>query len=831
VLDGMSFFIIATPSQRDRSLADFENRLDNCEIIPKLLSDVKFAFRMLFRTPAFSFTAALVLALGLGATTAIFTLIEHLLLSPLPYPDGDRLVWLWSVPPRSGAGLRGLFATDIDEIRRESRVFESIGGAFPGSWNVTGVGEPVRLAGTRVTSDFFPTLGIQPQIGRLFLPEEYRVGHEMVAIFSHSFWENRLGADPNIVGRRISMDGISFEIVGVMPREFALSAEYDLWAPLPPASPYATGRTWRQVRACGRLKPGVTPQQAQAEMNAIAASLASRYPEDRGFGLKLVTFLDQEVGSVRHTLWVFAAAVGCVLLIACANVASLLLARGAARVREMAVRAAVGASRGELIRQLLIESGFLAVAGAALGLPLAVFGIKLLIALDANALPRASEIRIDARVVAFSFFLSLATALIFGIVPALRGSRVGLRGALTEGGRGGSGGRSGNRLRSTLVVAEVALGVVLLASAGLLARSFRQLMEIRPGYDISSVVTMQVVLSDVRYREMAQCEKFFEQVLTQLEQIPGIDSAGTTNYIPLMPVKQTAGIWLDSQPVHSNDTKIVLDNRVVSPGYFRAMGVPLLSGRFFEWSDRIDSAKVTIVNEAFVRQFFPRGDVLGKRVTIDLVSSKWTGEIVGVVGSFREAELAQEPRPELFTPYAQTTVPANRLVVRSADVLNAVRGAIATVDPDVGFYNVRTMKQQVSDSLAQPRLRSALLAVFSMVALILASLGVYGVIACSVAERKREIGIRIALGARPFEVRSMVLAQGLKLTTIGLALGLVGAAAATRLIEGFLFGVSAADPFTYAATCAVFLAVALLASYLPARRAMRVDPITALREE
>lgn len=790
---------------------------------------------MLFRTPAFSFTAALVLALGLGATTAIFTLIEHLLLSPLPYPDGDRLVWLWSVPPRSGAGLRGLFATDIDEIRRESRVFESIGGAFPGSWNVTGVGEPVRLAGTRVTADFFPTLGIQPRIGRFFLPEEYFLGHEMVVIFSYSFWENRLGADPNILGRRISMDGISFEIVGVMPREFALSAEYDLWAPLPPASPYAAGRTWRQVRACGRLKPGVTAQQAQVEMNAIATSLASRYPEDRGFGLKLVTFLDQEVGSVRNTLWIFAAAVGCVLLIACANVASLLLARGAARVREMAVRAAVGASRGELIRQLLIESSFLAVAGAALGLPLAVFGIKLLIALDANALPRAGEIHVDARILAFSFSLALATALIFGIVPALRGSRVGLRGALMEGGRGGSGGRSGNRLRSALVVTEVALGVVLLASAGLLARSFRQLTEIRPGYDISSVVTMQVALSDVRYHDLAQCEKFFERVLTQLEQIPGIDSAGTTNYLPLTTVKQTAGIWLDSQPVRSNDTKIVLDNRVVSPGYFRAMGVPLLSGRFFEWTDRTESAKVVMVNEAFVRQFLPRGDALGKRVTMDLGASSWTGEIVGVVGSFREAELAQEPRSELFTPYGQTTVPANSLVVRStgstADVLNAVRGAIATVDPDVGFYNVRTMKQQVSDSVAQPRLRSALLAVFSMVALILASLGVYGVIACSVAERKREIGIRIALGARPSEVRSMVLGQGLKLTAIGLALGLVGAAAATRLIEGFLFGVSARDPFTYAATCAVFLAVALLASYLPARRAMRVDPITALREE
>jgi predicted permease len=800
-----------------------------------LVSDIKFAIRLLFRTPAFSFTAALVLALGLGATTAIFTLVEHLLLSPLPYPEADRLVWIWNVPPRSGAGLRGLFASDIDEIRRESRLFERVGGAFRGSWNVTGVGEPVRLAGARVTSDFFPTLGIQPRIGRLFLPGEYRVGHEMVAIFSYSFWQNRLGADPNIVGRRISMDGVSFEIVGVMPPEFALSADYDLWAPLPPESPYSMGRVWRWVQTCGRLKPGVRPQEAQAELNGIAAGLAFRYREDRGFGLRLVTFLDQEVGSVRHTLWILGAAVGCVLLIACANVASLLLARGAVRVREMAVRAAVGASRGELIRQLLIESGFLALAGAALGLPLAIFGIKLLIALDPQALPRAQEIQVDARIMLFSFLLSLATALIFGIVPAVRGSRASLRGVLTEGGRSGTGGRSGNRLRSVLVVTEVALGVVLLTSAGLLARSFRRLTEVRPGYDISSVVTVQVALSNVRYREMAQCGKFFERVLTQLEQAPGVNSVGTTNFLPLVKDQQTVGIWLDSQPVHSDDTKIVLDNRVVSPGYFRTMGVPLLSGRFFEWTDRTDSAKVVIVNGAFVRQFFPRGDALGKRVTMDLGSSKWIGEIAGVVGSFRETDIAQEPRPELFTASSQTILPGATLVVGSAgstaDVLNAVRGAIAAVDPDVPFYNARTMKQQVSDAVAQPRLRTALFAVFSMVALILAALGVYGVIACSVAERKREIGIRIALGALPSEVRRMVLGQALKLTAIGLALGMIGAAAATKLMEGFLFGVRASDPVSYIATCAVFLAVALLASYLPARRAMRVDPMTALRDE
>jgi putative ABC transport system permease protein len=345
---------------------------------------------------------------------------------------------------------------------------------------------------------------------------------------------------------------------------------------------------------------------------------------------------------------------------------------------------------------------------------------------------------------------------------------------------------------------------------------------------------MQFSLSDVRYKDVAQCEKFFERLLTELERTPGVESAGTTNHLPLRKDPQTAGIWLDSQPVHSAEAKIVLDNRVVSPDYFRAMGVPLLAGRFFEWTDRTDSAKVVIVNDAFVREFFPHGDALGKRVTME-VAVPWTGEIVGVVGSFRESNMAEEPRRELFTAYSQTTIPGNTLVVRStgstADVLGVVRGAVGAVDPDVAFYNVRTMKQQVADSVAQPRLRSALLGVFSIVALLLASLGVYGVIACSVAERKKEIGIRVALGARPSEVRRLVLAQGLKLTAFGLVLGLAGAAGATRLIAGFLFGVSAIDPLTYVTTCAVFIAVAILASYLPARRAMRVDPIVALREE
>ena len=799
-----------------------------------MIGDIKFGFRMLFRTPAFSLAAIVVLALGLGATTAIFTLFERLILSPLAYPDASRLVWIHNLPPSAGTGFRDLFFEDMQEIRRESRLFEGIGGMFGGTWNVTGLGEPVHAAGVRVTPEFFTTLGVHPALGRAFLPEEYHAGHENMAIFSYVFWQKRLGGDTNAIGRRVIMDGVPFEIAGILPKDFPLANNMDLFAPLAEESPFLAGRRWRMVQTFARLKPGVGPERAQAELDTIGGDLAARFPDDRGYGLRLTGFLDQEVGSVHQTLWIFAGAVGCILLIACANVASLLLARGASRAREMAVRAAVGASRGALIRQLLIESTLLAVAAAVLSVLIGFAGVRLLILLDPQAIPRAENIQLDFGILAFSFALALAAALTFGIVPALRGSRVGLRDALTEGGRSGSAGAASSRLRSALVVAEVALGVVLLASAGLLARSFQRLTEVQPGYEASNVTTMEIDLSDVRYRDIALCERFFERVLTQLEQMPGVRGAGSTNYLPLVKDKQTVGIWLDSQPVHSEDTKIVLDNRVVAPGYFRAMGVPLIAGRFFAWTDRTGSPKVAIVNEAFARQFFPGGDALGKRVTLSL-GQPWTGEIVGIIGSFRETSLTEEPRREIFTSLSQTTIPSATLVVRmagtEADAVRTVRSAIDSVDPDVAFYDVRTMQRQISEAIAQPRLRGALLGVFSIVALILAALGVYGVIACSVAERRKEIGIRVALGAQPSQIRAMVVGQGLKLTAIGLVIGLVGAAAATRWLQSFLFGVSPNDPLTYAATCALFAAMALIAGYLPARSAMRVDPIASLRED
>lgn len=788
---------------------------------------------MLAREPGFTLTAAVLVALGIGATTAIFTLLNSVLFEPLDYPDSSRLVWITMAPPRAGSGFLGLFGRDFQEIRERSVSFEAAAAYVDQSWTVTDGGEAVRLSGARVSPGFFETLKVRPAAGRDFRAEDYHKGSEMVAIFSYPFWQRHYGGDPKLIGRRVPMDGISYEVAGVMPAGFPLETQHDMWAPLPAESDYM-GARWRSLRVFGRLKPPVSLQQAQAEADAIGEDFSRRYPEDKGYALRLTTFLDREVGGVRQSLWVYAAAVGCLLLIACSNVASLLLARGAARVREMAVRATVGASRGALAIQLLVESVLLALIGGALGLPLAIAGVRALVALDARALPRAREIHADPAVMLFAFLASLATGVIFGMVPALRGSRVNLIESLKDGARGGTSGRKRNRLRGALVIMEVALGVVLLSSAGLLGRTFVALTGVNPGYRVQGVLTMQLACTGVAYKTIDQCRDFYARLDPVLQRIPGVEAAGGINWLPLRTGSNAGSVWLDTQPLHTDETKIHVEVRMVTPQYFRAMGVPLIAGRFFDERDRNSSPKAILINEKFAREFFTDGQALGRTATIDN-KPEFTGEIVGIVGDSRDSSLAEEPAREVFVPYQQMTISGQTLVVRTkgdpAGYVKAVQSAVASVDPGIAVYNVKTMQQQVSDSLSQPRMRSVLLGVFSIAALVLASLGVYGVIACGVAERRQEIGIRMALGAREHELLRMVVGQGLKLTAAGLAIGAVCAALATRLIESFLFGVKASDPATYLGTALVFIAVTAIASYLPARRATNVDPLTVLREE
>ena len=578
------------------------------------MSELRYAFRAFFRQPGFTLAAAIVLALGMGATTAIYTLIRSVLLDPLPYPASQRLVWIWNARPQSGAGLSGLLGADFLEIRERSHSFEHVAGLVGRLWILMDAGESTAVTGARVSDQFFETLGVQPMLGRAFLPDEHRTGHDAEVIFSYRLWRRRFGGDRGVVGRRVILDGIPYDVVGIMPPDLPIEEEFDMLAPLQMDQPYATGRLYRTVRTFGRLKDGVTIAQANAELESIAADLGARYANDRGFSFRTVTFFDQEVGAVRSSLWILAGAVGCLLLIACSNVASLLLARGAVRLREMAVRAAVGATRAALVRQMMIESALLAMIGGALGYPLAILGVRLLVALDPRALPREQSIHADAGVLAFVFLASLATGVICGIVPAIRGSRVSLEEALKEGGRSGPAGRRGNRFRTVLVVIEVALGVTLMAGAGLLARSFRALNQVQPGYKIENVLTMQLGLTAARYEDMNLCGRFFERLIEQVQALPGVEAAGVTNLLPLDSFKNMAAVWLDTQPVQNEETVIRLDNRVVSPGYFRAMGVPLVAGRFFEPSDRRDAPVVMIVNQAFAREFFPRGDAVGHQI-------------------------------------------------------------------------------------------------------------------------------------------------------------------------------------------------------------------------
>ena len=798
------------------------------------MSDIWHGLRTHFRSPGFTLGAILVLALGIGASTAIFTLVKSLLLEALPYPESSRLVWIWAQPPHSGYGYNQLLGPDILEIRDHNQSFEKIAGLLRRYWNMTGAGEPQHLSGAQVTENFLETLGVAPILGRIFTADEYRTGHETQVIFSYPFWLNHFGSDPQTVGRHVTLDGISYQVVGIMPSGFPMGAEFDMWTPLPRESPYLSTRRFRTIRGIARLRPGVSLRQAQAEITARAADFSARYPLDREYSMRLVGFEDQELGGMRNTLWIFAAAVGSVLLIACSNLASLLLARGAVRMPEMAIRAALGARRIDLVRQLLIESSLLALAGGMLGYPLAVWGVRLLVALDPGVFPHAKEIHADARVLGFALLLSLLTGLVFGIVPALRASRVSLSDALKEGGRRGTAARQGTRFRAGLVIVEVTLGVILMTAAGLLARSFRALTDVHPGYETRNVLTMDIDLTDVRYRDLAECSRFFEKLVRQVEELPGVRAAGTTNHLPLQNGRNMTGIWLDSQPLHSPETRLVLDNRVVTPGYFSAMGIPLLAGRWFNWDDRPDTPNVFVVNDVFARQFFPNGNAVGQRITMDMRTG-WVGQIVGVVGSIRESSIAEAPRFELFTTLKQTTNAGQTLVIRSntdaPGLAAAVQRIIASLDKDVPAYGVRTMRERVSESIAQPHLREILLALLSALALLLASIGIYGVIACAMAERRKEIGIRMALGAQAGEVRRMMVVQGVKLTLTGLGLGLLAAAGTTRTLQGMLFGIGPGDPVTFAGTAAVFLTVAFIASYLPAWRATRVDPLTVLREE
>lgn len=811
-----------------------------------LLQDMKFGLRMLLKSPSMSIVATIALALGIGANTAIFSVVNAVLLRPLPFPNPDALVAVFETNQRRGT-VRGSHSyPNFFDIRSQNTVFERIATYRTSDFIMTGRGEPARLPGAVMTADLFPLLGIAPSLGRTFLPDEDKPSETgRVVVLSHKLFQTRFGGDPSILNQRITLDGVSFTVVGVMPASFEFPIQnepVELWTTIAGDSsgedPITSQRGAHFLNAIARLKPNVTSEQVQSELNAIAARLEQQYPDtnaQRGF--RIESALNALVGDVRPVLFILLGAVACVLLIACANVANLLLARATSRHKEMAVRAALGASRVRVIRQLLTESVLLSLVGGAVGLLLAVWWADLLVALGKDDIPRAVQVGIDWRVLGFTLGVSIFTGLFFGLAPAFHSSKTDLVESLKDGGRGTSVGAQRNRMRSILAVGELAVAVVLLVVAGLLIKSLWRLQNVNSGMQPDNVMTFNLALPETRYKTDRQSQ-FFEQLKTRLESSPGVESASTILPLPLSGDRFVITFQIEGREVAPKDEPSA-DIFITGAGYFRTMGIPLVKGRDFEQRDQHGSQPVVIITEEFARQYFPNEDPLGKRIdpgisTIDGAVSNWR-EIVGVVGDIRNRTLNTEPKPAYYVPQTQVPFSQMGIVVKTTNeprsLISGVTKEVAAMDADVPLFGVKTMNEYLSSSVAGPRFNTTLLSIFAGVALVLTLVGLYGVMSYSVAQRTNEIGIRLALGAQTRDVLLMVVKQGSILILLGLTIGLAGAFAATRLIASLLFGVTAKDPFTFAAAAVLLALVALLACYVPAWRATKVDPLTALRYE
>ena len=804
-----------------------------------LLQDLRYGLRVLWKTPGFTAVAVLALALGIGANTAIFSVVNGVLLRPLPFAEPERLVMVWM--DNRVLGLREDLNSYPNYVawRDESQAFEHLAAFTSTSPTLTSErGEPERLQGVSATANFFGVLRAQPALGRLFTAEEEAEGKDAVVVIGHGLWRRRFGGQPGIVGQQITLNGRGRTVVGVMPQGFRFPGEAEVWVPLAPTASMRAQRQSFWLSMVGRLRPGATVERAQAELSAVAARMEKEFPDsNQGFGAYVVSLHQQVVGRVSTALWVLLGAVGFVLLIACANVANLLLARAAAREREIAIRRALGAGRARLVRQFLTESVLLSLVGGGVGLLLAFWGVDALIALGPSDLPRLDQVGMDGRVLLWTVGISVATGLLFGLAPALQASQADLNESLKEGGRGGGEGARGRRVRNALVVAEVALALVLLAGAGLMIKSFLRLQEVNLGFNPERVLSMRVQLSGTNYRESARAVAFYEQLIERIEATPGVQAAAAIGTVFLSSTPNSAWFSVEGRPAPPPNERIEVPIDPVTPNYFQAMGVPLLKGRAFDARDREGAPEVAIVNETFARRFFPGEEVLGKRFKFGPPESEdpWM-TIVGVVGDTRRTGFDTAVRPETYLPHAQSPSRGMMLVVRStaADpsaLANAVRGAVASLDREVPVFQVRTMDELLSGLMAQRRLNMLLLAIFAGVALLLAAVGIFGVMNYAVSQRTHEIGLRMALGAQARDILKMVVGQGMALVLAGLVLGLAGALALTRLMSSMLYGVSATDPATYAGIAVLLMAVAFLACYLPARRATKVDPMVALRYE
>jgi predicted permease len=820
-----------------------------------LAQDARYATRAFLRTPGFTLAAVLSLAIGVGANTSIFSVASALLLRPLPYAGADRLAILWNRSPGLGITEDWFSTAQYFDIRNGSRSFEQVAIAIGANYNLTGDGEPERVGTLRVSSNLLPMLGATAHLGRLLVAEEDVEGAAAVALLGHGTWVRRYGADPRVIGRSITLNGQPYQIAGVLPSSFDLPREVmptlggaehaEVVLPLPLDARAAGIRNREDYNILAKLRPGVSVEQAQAEMDAITARLRRDHPEvyppNGGLTFSVVPLGDQVVGEVRRSLIVLTAAVGFVLLIACANAANLMLSRALARQREIAVRAALGASRGRLARQLLTESVLLALAGGALGLLLAFWSLEWIQAMGSRSVPRLREIAIDGRVLLFTLGVSIASGILFGLAPVARVSRLDLNDTLKDAGRTSAAsalwGR-GQQTRRLLVVSELALSVVLLVAAGLLIRSFIGLQRVPPGFNPASLLTLELTMTGRRYNDAATVRETYRQLWERLERLPGVTAAGGVTSLPLSQMMAWGPITVDGRTPPAGERFINADQRIVGGRYFRAMEIPLVAGRLFDDRDTPDAPRAVIVDEHMARQLWPGADPIGKRIRTGGMDANPNAPwliVVGVVGRIKQDALDSESRIAFYRAHTQFPARAMNVVVRSgadpAGLTAAVRQELRELDPDLPIYGVRTMTERVGESLARRRFAMVLLTAFAALALGLASLGIYGVIAYLVSQGTREMGIRIALGATPRAILQLIVGQALLVALAGVAIGIGGALAAARSMRSLLFGIDAVDPLTFTAIPLLLLAVALAAAYVPARRAARIDPIAVLRNE
>ena len=808
-----------------------------------VIQDIRYGVRMLLKNPGFTTIAVLTLSLGIGANTAIFSVVNGVLLRDLPFPEADRIVTLWENNTVDGLERDDVSPANFLDWRERQKSFEELTFANPYSLDYVADGEPVTLRASLVSKGFFDVLGATPIHGRIFAPEEYEAGKDKVVVLSYGLWQRRFGSNPNILGTKLTLDDEPMTVVGIMRPDFRLhlfDVDEEMWGPQVIEEDLKLQRKATYLKVIGRLKPGVTIEQARADMAGIAGNLAAEYPStNTGIGVTAITLPDHLSDKWRLALLILLGAVAFVLLIACTNVANLLLARGADRERELAIRAAMGAGRGRLLRQLLTESLLIAILGCGIGIMLARWCVHLLVAFNPGDIPRIDQVSVDGTTLIFVTAVGFFTALLFGIAPALKFSRPNLQRSLKEAGPTLAGSTS-HGLRSALVVTEIALAVVLLIGAGLLVRSFITLINVDPGFAIDRVASLQVFIWN-RYTTPEQRIAYVDETLKRIEQMPDVEAVGITTALPILESSAMTSVPLtvDGQPPPAPGQEPVAQSSIATAGYFNAIGARLLRGRVFNQFDTSSSLKVALINDMMAKRYWSNEDPVGRKFTLRRGGRSEPGpvtlEIVGVVSDLRQDGLEKNPRPEFFRPHSQSPTGSLIYVVRTrndaAALIPALRASIWKTSPDQPFYAVTTMDQLVSDSLKARRFNLALLAAFAGLALMLALTGVYGVMSFITRQRTHEIGVRVALGAKTRDIATLVLKHGFRLAIIGTAIGAVTALALTRLMSALLFGVTADDPATFGVVVVLLPGIALLACYLPARRAMRIDPLVALRYE